>query len=115
MIQTRIRNAQNGSEEYFKAQEDLFALLKEKADHAKQTAEDTYAKIQESLDKIGETMKSRVAEEAKTAKGDTYFIDVGNTRNAQAQLDNLMAAVKTNDPKAVQMLADFKKKMMGIN
>jgi hypothetical protein len=41
-------------------------------------------------------------------------MDVGSTRNSQAMLDKMLAAIQTNDPKARELVEEFRKKMSGI-
>lgn len=114
VIQTRIGNAEEGSEEWFAAQNDLFNLMIENAEKLKEKAENMNRSIEDMLGKIEETMRMRIAEERQTAKGDVYFVDVGSTRNSQQMLDRMLAAVKTNDPEAMKLIEEFKKKMLGI-
>lgn len=114
VIQTRIGNAEEGSEEWFAAQNDLFNLMIENAEKLKEKAENMTRSIEDMLGKIEETMRMRIAEERQTAKGDVYFVDVGSTRNSQQMLDRMLAAVKTNDPEAMKLIEEFKKKMLGI-
>ena len=114
VIQTRIGNAEEGSEEWFAAQNDLFNLMIENAEKLKEKAENMTRSIEDMLGKIEETMRMRIAEERQTAKGDVYFVDVGSTRNSQQMLDRMLSAVKTNDPEAMKLIEEFKKKMLGI-
>jgi len=114
-IQNKIANAENGSTEYFAAFNELMQLLTEKTDHAKQAADKAMTGVEELLGKIEETMKLRIAEERKSVRGDAYFIDVGSTRNSEKMLQDLLDKVKTGDPKAMQLIEDFKKKMLGIS
>ena len=114
-IQNKIANAEDGSTEYFAAFNELMQLLTEKTDHAKQAADKAMTGVEELLGKIEETMKLRIAEERKSVRGDAYFIDVGSTRNSEKMLQELLDKVKTGDPKAMQLIEDFKKKMLGIS
>ena len=70
--------------------------------------------MEDMLGKIEETMRMRIAEEKQTTKGDVYFVDVGSTRNSQQMLDRMLASVKSNDPEAMKLIEEFKKKMLGI-
>jgi hypothetical protein len=114
-IKERLKNTDTSSDKFYQAQTDLFNLMKERADHLKQKAEDASDSMEDMLGRIEETMRARIAEEAKTKKGDVYFVDVGQTRDAQKMLAELMERVKTNDPEALKLLEEFKKKMLGIS
>jgi len=114
VIQTRISNAEYQSDEWFAAQNDLFNLMIENAEKLKEKAENMTRSIEDMLGKIEETMRMRIAEEKQTTKGDVYFVDVGSTRNSQQMLDRMLASVKSNDPEAMKLIEEFKKKMLGI-
>ena len=87
--------------------------MMENAKYLKEKAEKTSQTIEEMLDKINETAKTRVAEEAKTAKGDIIFFDVGASRDSAKWIDSMIKAIKTNDPKAQELVNEFKKKKLG--
>jgi hypothetical protein len=114
VIQTRISNAEEGSEEWFAAQNDLFNLMIENAERLKEKAENMTRSIEDMLGKIEETMRMRIAEERETSKGDVYFVDVGSTRNSQKMLDDMLEKIQTGDPASRQLIEEFRKKMMGI-
>ena len=114
VIQTRIGNSEEKSEEWFTAQNDLFNLMIENAEKMKAKAEEMNRSLEDMFGKIEETMRMRIAEEKQTAKGDVYFLDVGSTRNGQQMLDRMLEAVKSNDPKAMTLIEEYKKKMLGI-
>lgn len=112
-ILQRIENEQEGSDEWYQAELDLWNLMMENAKYLKEKAEKTSQTIEEMLDKINETAKTRVAEEAKTAKGDIIFFDVGASRDSAKWIDSMIKAIKTNDPKAQELVNEFKKKKLG--
>lgn len=116
-IQTRIENTKGKEgmeEEYYQAEYDLYTLLIDNAERLKQKADEVNRSIEDMLGKIEETMRMRIAEERTTTKGDIIFMDVGSTRNSQAMLDKMLAAIQTNDPKARELVEEFRKKMNGI-
>jgi hypothetical protein len=86
----------------------------ENAEKMKAKAEEMNRSLEDMFGKIEETMRMRIAEEKQTAKGDVYFLDVGSTRNGQQMLDRMLEAVKSNDPKAMTLIEEYKKKMLGI-
>jgi hypothetical protein len=86
----------------------------ENAEKLKERAEEMNRSLEDMLGKIEETMRMRIAEERETAKGDVYFVDVGSTRDSQKMLDRMLSAVKTNDPEAMALIEEFRKKMVGI-
>jgi len=114
VIQTRIGNSEEKSEEWFTAQNDLFNLMIENAEKMKEKAEEMNRSLEDMFGKIEETLRMRIGEERQTAKGDVYFVDVGSTRNSQQMLDKMLSAVKSNDPEAMKLIEEFKKKMLGI-
>ena len=116
-IQTRIENTKGKEgmeEEYYQAEYDLYTLLIDNAQRLKEKADEVNRSIEDMLGKIEETMRMRIAEERTTTKGDIIFMDVGSTRNSQAMLDKMLAAIQTNDPKARELVEEFRKKMAGI-
>ncbi|OQA46836.1 MAG: hypothetical protein BWY47_01553 [Bacteroidetes bacterium ADurb.Bin302] len=114
LIENRIANAEYQNEEWYAAQNDLFTLMIENAEKLKERAEEMNRSLEDMLGKIEETMRMRIAEERETAKGDVYFVDVGSTRDSQKMLDRMLSAVKTNDPEAMALIEEFRKKMVGI-
>ena len=114
LIENRIANAEYQNEEWYAAQNDLFILMIENAEKLKERAEEMNRSLEDMLGKIEETMRMRIAEERETAKGDVYFVDVGSTRDSQKMLDRMLSAVKTNDPEAMALIEEFRKKMVGI-
>ena len=114
LIENRIANAEYQNEEWYTAQNDLFNLMIENAEKLKERAEEMNRSLEDMLGKIEETMRMRIAEERETAKGDVYFVDVGSTRDSQKMLDRMLSAVKTNDPEAMALIEEFRKKMVGI-
>lgn len=114
LIENRISNAEYQSDEWYAAQNDLFTLMIENAEKLKERAEEMNRSLEDMLGKIEETMRMRIAEERETAKGDVYFVDVGSTRDSQKMLDRMLSAVKTNDPEAMALIEEFRKKMVGI-
>jgi hypothetical protein len=113
-IMTRINNTEKNSDEWFVAQNDLFNLMLENAQHLKDKAEKTQSKMEDMFDKIEETMRMRVAEERETTKGDFIFVDAGAQRDTRQMLDDMIQAVKTNDPSAQKAIEEFRKKMLNI-
>ncbi len=113
-ILNRINNAERESDDWFAAQSDLFNLMIENAQKMKEKAKEAQCKMEDIFNKIEETMKMRVAEERTTQKGDIIFMDVGSSRDAQKMLDKMISAAKTNDPSAIALIEEFKKKMLGI-
>jgi hypothetical protein len=113
-ILQRIQNSEEKSTNWYAAQNDLFDLLMENAQHLKDKAEATQSKLEDMFDAIEETMRSRVAEERETAKGDFIFVDAGQHRDSRQMLDDMIEAVKTNDPNAQKAIDEFRKKMLNI-
>lgn len=112
-ILQRIENEQEGSDEWYQAELDLWNLMMENAKYLKEKAEKTSQTIEDMLGRIEETAKTRVAEEAKTTKGDIIFFDVGASRDSAKWIDSMIKAIKTNDPKAQELVNEFKKKKIG--
>jgi hypothetical protein len=116
-IEQRIANTKGKEgmeEDYYQAEYDLYTLLIDNAQKLKEKADEVNRSIEDMLGKIEETMRMRIAEEKTTTKGDIIFMDVGSTRNSQAMLDKMLAAIQTNDPKARELVEEFRKKMSGI-
>ena len=114
VIQTRIGNSEEKSDEWFAAQNDMFNLMIENAVKMKEKAEEANRTMEDMFGKIEETMRMRIAEERQTAKGDVYFVDAGSTRNSQQMLDKMLSAVQSKDPNAMALIEEFKKRMLGI-
>ena len=112
-ILQRIKNEKEGSEEWYNAELDLWNLMQENAKYLKEKAEKTTASIEEMLGKIEETAKMRVAEEAKSQKGDIIFFDLGASRDGTKFINSMLKAIKSNDPEAQKLIAEFRKKKIG--
>lgn len=113
-IKTKIDNEASistTSEAYYAAQEELFALMQEKAENLKQKNADAMKALEDLLNGIGETMKLRISEEAKSSKGDVIFMDIRKTEDMAAEISRL---AKSNDPKCAELIATLKKKLTGV-
>lgn len=112
-IMQRIENEEEGSEEWYQAELDLWNLMKQNAENVKKKAEETTKSIEAMLGKIEETSRMRVAEEAKSQKGDVIFFDLGATRNSGTMINNMLQAIKTNDPNAQKLVNEMRQKLIG--
>ena len=112
-ILQRIKNEKEGSEEWYAAELDLWNLMNENAKYLKDKAEKTSQTIEEMLGRIEETAKMRVAEEAKSQKGDVIFFDLGASRDGTKFINSMLKAIKSNDPEAQKLIAEFRKKKIG--
>lgn len=112
-IMDRIKNEKEGSEEWYNAELDLWNLMIENAKYLKDKAEKTTETIEQMLDRIEETAKTRVAEEAKSKKGDIIFFDLGASRDGTKFINSMLKAIKSNDPEAQKLVEEFRKKKIG--
>ena len=112
-ILQRIKNEKEGSEEWYAAELDLWNLMNENAKYLKDKAEKTSQTIEEMLGRIEETAKMRVAEEAKSQKGDVIFFDLGASRDGTKFINSMLKAIKSKDPEAKKLIAEFRKKKIG--
>lgn len=111
-IKQRIENEEEGSEEWNSAMLDMWNLMKDNADYLKKKAEETKNTIEEMLGKIEETVRTRVAEESKSTKGDFVYIDMGATRKGGEQYARqLLNSIKTDDPEAQKLIKEVAKRM----
>ena len=108
----RIENEQEGSDAWYQAELDMWNLMMENAKYLKDKAEKTSQTIEDMLGKIEETVKTRVAEEAKSSKGDFVYIDMGATRKGGEQYARqLLNSIKTDDPEAQKLIKEVAKKL----
>ena len=112
-IMDRIKNEKEGSEEWYEAELDLWNLMMENAKYLKEKAEKTTESIEQMLGRIEETAKMRVAEEAKSQKGDIIFFDLGASRDGTKFINSMLKAIKSNDPEAQKLVEEFRKKKLG--
>ncbi len=112
-IMDRIKNEKEGSEEWYEAELDLWNLMMENAKYLKEKAEKTTETIEQMLGRIEETAKMRVAEEAKSQKGDIIFFDLGASRDGTKFINSMLKAIKSNDPEAQKLVEEFRKKKIG--
>lgn len=112
-IMERIKKEKEGSEEWYEAELDLWNLMMENAKYLKDKAEKTTETIEQMLGRIEETAKMRVAEEAKSQKGDIVFFDLGASRDGTKFINSMLKAIKSNDPDAQKLVEEFKKKHIG--
>ena len=111
-IKQRIENEEEGSQEWNQAMLDMWNLMKDNADYLKKKAEETKNTIEDMLGKIEETVKTRVAEESKSTKGDFVYIDMGATRKGGEQYARqLLNSIKTDDPEAQKLIKEVAKRM----
>jgi phage-related minor tail protein len=110
----KINNAKDGTDEYYAAQQELFDLVTEKSQRAKDKAEDMFDNLQKLFESMDETLKLRFAEERQTTKGDTFFIDVSKFDINPAMLKELSTKIRNNDPDAARMVEELKYKMLGV-
>jgi len=111
VITNKITSASKGSDAYFNAQEELFQLMLEKSEHLKAKSEDSMKALEDMLGAIGDTMKLRIAEEAKTSKGDIIFMDIRSIGDMAKEISN---AIKNQDPKAAELVKELKRKLAGL-
>jgi hypothetical protein len=111
-IQTKISNSTVNGDEYYAAQEELFALMQEKAERLKQKNEDAMKALEDMLGGINDTMKLRISEEAKTSKGDIVFMDIRSTGDMAAEISK---AIKNKDPKTLELVNKLRKTLDGAS
>ena len=110
----KYTQAEKDSEEAYEAQREYWKLAQETAEYLSKKAEETKSKIEDMLDKIEETAKTRVAEEAKSTKGDIIFFDLGSSREGNNYITKMLNAIKTNDKDAQKLVSEMKQKLLGI-
>lgn len=104
-IMKRIHNEQEGSEEWYQAELDLWNLMQNNAEHLKQKADEATNAIEDALDRIEETVKTRVAEETKSGKGDIIFMDLGDIRGkSSSAIDQIMKHIDLNTPEGQKLV-----------
>lgn len=104
-IMKRIHNEQEGSEEWYQAELDMWNLMQNNAEHLKQKADEATNAIEDALDRIEETVKTRVAEEAKSGKGDIIFMDLGDIRGkSSSAIDQIMKHIDLNTPEGQKLV-----------
>lgn len=112
----KITNIESGTEEWYSAQMELLQLQLEQQQRIKDKTSEVNDKWLEMLEAIDKTLAMRVAEERKTAKGDTVFIDMRSLDNEEARMvvQQIRDLIKKNDPNAAAMIETLKKKLLGI-
>jgi ElaB/YqjD/DUF883 family membrane-anchored ribosome-binding protein len=115
VVLQKLRNTTEGSDKWFEAQDELFDLLTEKANRAKDKAENSMDNLEKLFGSIDETLKMRLAEERKSAKGDTYFVDTSKLGIDRYMMKDLADKIRANDPDASRLLEDLKRKMLGVS
>lgn len=113
-IMQRIENSEEGSEEWYAAELELWNLMADNAKYLKEKAEKTTATIEEMLGKIEETARTRVAEEAKSAKGDIVFFDLGSSREGTQFINKMLDGIDANTPESQKFMKTLKQKLMGV-
>ena len=113
-ILQRIENYEEGSEEWQTAELELWNLMADNAKYLKEKAEKTTATIEEMLNKIEETARTRVAEEAKSAKGDIIFFDLGSSREGTQFINKMLDGIDANTPESQKLMKTLKQKLMGM-
>lgn len=113
-IMQRIENSEEGSEEWYAAELDLWNLMADNAKYLKEKAEKTTSTIEEMLSKIEETARTRVTEEAKSAKGDIIFFDLGSSRDGTQFINNMLDGINANTPETQKLVKTLKQKLMGV-
>ena len=110
----KYTQAEKDSEDAYEAQREYWKLAQETAEYLSKKAEETKSKIEDMLDKIEETAKTRVAEEAKSTKGDIVFFDLGSSRDGTQFINNMLDGINANTPETQKLVKTLKQKLMGV-